>query len=130
MPAGRYLAPANGPDCIETAPGYGDCGVRTLVLTGPPLYRFDLRTSKRVTIAGSTTFELRAELLNAFITPWFEAVSTTSTNPDNWRVTDAQGAFSESGPLVWTGEGSHTLRVQVGGALSNTVSFVVSSCPP
>ncbi len=24
VPTGRYLAPANGPDCIETAPGYGD----------------------------------------------------------------------------------------------------------
>ena len=34
-PTGRYLAPANGPDCIEIAPGSGDCGVRTLVITGP-----------------------------------------------------------------------------------------------
>ena len=30
-PTGRYFAPANGPDCIETINGnYGDCGVRTL----------------------------------------------------------------------------------------------------
>ena len=29
---------ANGPDCIETiAGGYGDCGIRTLVVTGPML---------------------------------------------------------------------------------------------
>ncbi|HEY7499985.1 MAG TPA: TonB-dependent receptor [Vicinamibacterales bacterium] len=90
VPTGRYLAPANNPDCIEVAPGFGDCGVRSLVVSGPPLYRFDLSTSKRVTIAGSTTFEFRAEFLNAFNTPWFEAVTTTSTNPDNWRVTNAQ----------------------------------------
>jgi hypothetical protein len=29
-------------------------------------------------------------MLNAFNTPWFEAVVSTSTNPDNYRVTDAQ----------------------------------------
>jgi len=29
-PTGRYLAPANGPDCLETTPGFGDCGVRAL----------------------------------------------------------------------------------------------------
>jgi hypothetical protein len=94
VPTGRYLAPANGPDCIEVAPGYGDCGVRSLVVTGPPLYRFDLSTSKRVTIRGNTNFEFRAEFLNAFNTPWFEAVTSTSTNPDNYRVTDADGARS------------------------------------
>ena len=34
-PTGRYLGPANGPDCIETAPGYGDCGMRSLIVNGP-----------------------------------------------------------------------------------------------
>ena len=34
---GRYLAPANGPDCIETAPGYGDCGLRSLIVNAPRL---------------------------------------------------------------------------------------------
>jgi hypothetical protein len=90
VPTGRYLAPANGPDCIEIATGFGDCGVRSLVVTGPPLYRFDLSTSKRVYIKDRVNFEFRAELLNAFNTPWFEAVVSTSTNPDNYRVTDAQ----------------------------------------
>src|SRR3954470_8226194 len=31
VPTGRYMAPANGPDCLETSPGAGDCGVRSLV---------------------------------------------------------------------------------------------------
>src|SRR5207244_8808638 len=52
-PTGRYLAPANGPDCIETTPSYGDCGVRSLVVNGPPLVRFDLSLVKRVKIRGS-----------------------------------------------------------------------------
>ena len=45
--------------------------------------------SKRIAIKGSTNFEFRAEFLNAFNTPWFEAVAQASNNPDNYRVTDA-----------------------------------------
>ena len=103
VPTGRYIAPANGPDCIEIAQGFvnnanaqtgfGDCGVRSLVVTGPTLVRFDLSTSKRIPIKGNTNVEFRAELLNAFNTPWFEAVTgannNTYSNPDNFRVTDA-----------------------------------------
>ena len=59
-PTGRYLAPANGPDCIEIAQsnvsrphtGYGDCGAREVVVTGPPQVRFDLGVVKRVPIVG------------------------------------------------------------------------------
>ena len=98
VPTGRYLAPANGPDCIEVAGtnvinGSGQCGVRSLVVTGPTLVRFDLSTSKRFAITGNTNFEFRAEFLNAFNTPWFDAVTgvanNTYTNPNNFRVTDA-----------------------------------------
>ena len=89
VPTGRYMAPANGPDCIEIAAGQGDCGVRSLVVAGPTLFRFDLSASKRIAIKGSTNFEFRAEFLNAFNTPWFEAVAQASNNPDNYRVTDA-----------------------------------------
>jgi len=98
VPTGRYLAPANGPDCIEiagtnTINGSGQCGVRSLVVTGPTLVRFDLSTSKRIQIRGDTNFEFRAEFLNALNTPWFEAVTgvanNTYSNPNNFRVTDA-----------------------------------------
>ncbi len=98
VPTGRFLAPANGPDCIEVGQtnaltGNGDCGVRSLVVTGPMLVRFDLSTSKRIAIKGNTNVEFRAEFLNAFNTPWFEAVTgsanNTYSNPDEFRVTDA-----------------------------------------
>jgi hypothetical protein len=46
-PTGRYFAPANGPDCIETAPGYGDCGERSIIVNGPSLVRFDIGISKK-----------------------------------------------------------------------------------
>jgi hypothetical protein len=72
-PTGRYLAPANGPACIETAPGYGDCGVGSLVVNGPPLVRFDVSAVKRVRIRGRVTFEFRGELQNALNKPYFNA---------------------------------------------------------
>ena len=75
-PTGPYLAPANGPDCIETAPSAGDCGVRSLVANALPLVRFDLSMVKHVKIHGSVNFEFRAELLNAFNRPYFSPAST------------------------------------------------------
>jgi hypothetical protein len=80
VPTGRYLAPANGPDCIETAPSFGDCGVRSLVVNAPPLVRFDLAAVKRVKIHGNVNFEFRAEFLNAFNRPYFNPVSNNSTS--------------------------------------------------
>jgi hypothetical protein len=70
VPTGRYLAPANSQDCIETAPAFGDCGIRSLVVNGPPLYRFDLTAAKRVKVRG-VSVEFRAEMLNAFNQPYF-----------------------------------------------------------
>jgi hypothetical protein len=77
-PTGRYLAPANGPDCIETEPGFGDCGVRSLVVNGPPLVRFDMSIVKRMRVHGRVTFEFRGEFLNAFNSPYFNPASTVS----------------------------------------------------
>jgi carboxypeptidase family protein len=78
-PTGRYLAPANGPDCLETEPSAGDCGIRSLVVNGPPLFRFDIGASKRFRIHNNVTFEFRAELLNAFNKPYFNPASTAGT---------------------------------------------------
>ena len=106
-PTGRYLAPPNTLGCIETAQsdagdpltGIGDCGVRSLVVTGPKLVRFDLSAVKRVPIKGRVNFEFRAEFLNAFNTPWFEAVADASDDPDDYRVEDAQSGRTVQ--LVW-----------------------------
>lgn len=66
-PTGRYFAPANGPDCIESvAGGYGDCGVRSLVVTGPPVLNFDLSVRKRVRVTGRVTYELSLDVFNVF----------------------------------------------------------------
>ncbi len=65
-PSGRYFAPANGPDCIEVAGDFGDCGIGELVLTGPMFKQFDIAVAKRIALFGRTNLELRAEALNAF----------------------------------------------------------------
>ena len=94
-PTGRYFAPANGPDCIEIDNGaqYGDCGTRSLVVTGPLLQQHDISVSKRVKVVGRTNFEFRLEMLNAFnhvnfvpvgglgsATAAYEVTAQTSTN--------------------------------------------------
>jgi len=41
-PSGKYIAPADGLDCIETIRGWGDCGLRSVVFTGPMYKQFDI----------------------------------------------------------------------------------------
>jgi hypothetical protein len=103
-PAGRYFAPANGPNCIELTPtvvgtsssqGYGDCGVRAIVLNGPKFQQHDIRFAKRTTIVGHTNLEFAAQLLNAFNHPNFLPVAgTTAANPgllSSYQLTGLQG---------------------------------------
>jgi carboxypeptidase family protein len=66
-PSGRYFAPANGPDCIETiASAYGDCGVRTLIVSGPRIQNIDMSLRKQVPIKGRVNFELSVDAFNVF----------------------------------------------------------------
>jgi hypothetical protein len=79
-PAGRYMAPANGPDCLEVTPGFGQCGTRSLVITAPRLIRFDLSAVKRIQLRGRTSAEFRVEMLNALNSPYFNPnVNNTTT---------------------------------------------------
>jgi len=64
-PSGRYFAPANGPDCIESiANSYGDCGVRTLVLTGPRIQNIDMSLRKKFNISRRSSYELSFDIFN------------------------------------------------------------------
>ncbi len=80
-PSGRYFAPANGPDCIEVAPGFGDCGTGNLVVAGPLFQQWDLAVSKRVRVFGRTNAEFRVEALNVFNHHNFDPSNFRSTNP-------------------------------------------------
>ena len=56
---------------------------------------------------------------------------TSNGNPwevPDWGKTDTNGTFSETGTFVAGAEGNHSVRVDVGGRVSNAVSFDVSRC--
>jgi hypothetical protein len=94
-PTGKYFAPANGPDCIEIAGAFGDCGSRATILNGPRFQQHDIRFAKRTTIVGHTNLEFAAQLLNAFNHPNFLAVSGIgSTTLAGYQVTGTQGQES------------------------------------
>lgn len=91
-PTGRYFAPANGPDCIETiSSGYGDCGTRTLVVPGPLFKNVDLSIAKLTRITGRLRAEFRFELLNAFNWVNFAPVTGIGNDPDDYEVTGLNG---------------------------------------
>jgi len=92
-PAGRYFAPANGPDCIEDDPnaGYGKCGTGTLVVTGPTFQNYDLSIVKRIPIVGRVVGEFRVEALNVFNNVNFAPVGGIGNNADNFEVTGLTG---------------------------------------
>jgi hypothetical protein len=48
----------------------------------------------------------------------------------DWRKTTGDGTRLEIGVFTAGTEGTHYLRVEVGGMLSNVVSFTVSNCRP
>ncbi|MDO8681064.1 MAG: carboxypeptidase-like regulatory domain-containing protein, partial [Acidobacteriota bacterium] len=99
-PSGKYLAPADSIDCIETIRGWGDCGLRSVVFTGPMFKQFDIGISKRVPTWNRATAEFRIDVLNAFdhvnFVPVSGMVAGTTTanasnrangaNPDNYDV--------------------------------------------
>ena len=65
-PTGRYFAPANGPDCIEVANGYGDCGVRSLIVQGPPIIRFDMSLMKDIMVTSRVGLQFQVQVFNVF----------------------------------------------------------------
>ena len=94
-PAGKYFAPANGPDCIETiSNGYGDCGARSIVITGPMFKLVDMSVVKAVPIAGRVRAEFRLEMLNAFNFVNYVPVTGLGTDPDDYEVTGLNGAVT------------------------------------
>jgi hypothetical protein len=107
-PSGKYVAPADSLDCIETVRGYGDCGLRNVVLTGPMIKQVDIGLAKRVQIAGQANVEFRVDVLNAFnnvnfvpVSGMVNGVTTDNTlnrangaNPDDYDVTTLTGVNS------------------------------------
>lgn len=93
-PIGRYFAPANGPDCLEVDNGadYGECGMRSLVVTGPLFKQHDVSVAKRVRLFGRSDVEFRLEMLNAFNHANFIPVGGIGNSLANYEVTGLTGA--------------------------------------
>ena len=87
-PSGKYFAPANTPDCIERISNdYGDCGVRSFVLTGPMVANFDLSIRKRVRIAGRVQYEFSLDIFNVFNrTTFVPELGIGETDLDEWQL--------------------------------------------
>jgi hypothetical protein len=90
-PEGRYFAPANGPDCMETINvNYGDCGKRTFVIQGPVFWTMDLNVVKIIPVGGRRSFEVRLDAFNLFDTVNYSPeTGIGSTNRDGWKVDSA-----------------------------------------
>jgi len=98
-PTGRYLAPADSFECIETIRGEGRCGVRSLVVQGPMFQQHDLSIVKRIGLVGRVNAEFRLDALNVFDNVNFSpqsgiTVSGTGTSANfNRAVGSTQTAY-------------------------------------
>jgi hypothetical protein len=98
-PSGRYIAPADRVDCIETIRGQGACGQRSVVVTGPFFKQVDFSVVKRVPLWSRVSAEFHIDVLNAFDTVNFVPVAGTTitgnradgSDPDNYDVTTLTG---------------------------------------
>ncbi len=88
-PTGRYFAPANGPDCIESTSGYGDCGARSVIVTGPPSVRFDMSMSKDIRVTSRVGFQFQVQVFNVFNRVNFGTNSYVGSTSDSFQVTGA-----------------------------------------
>ena len=61
--AGRYFAPAGGPNCNFIYPG--DCGTQELWFNGRWFGEMDFRLAKQFQLPGRARFEFSAEVFNA-----------------------------------------------------------------
>ena len=88
-PTGRYFAPANSPTCIETTTGYGECGVRSLIVTGPKVFRVDMNIVKQLKVVKTVALEYQLQIFNLFNTVNFNPVNYVGATADSYQVTSA-----------------------------------------
>jgi hypothetical protein len=111
-PRGRYIAPADSLDCIETIRGEGKCGVQSVILTGPLFKQFDLSVVKSVKVAGEVNVEFRVDALNVFNNVNFVPVTgITVSNTGSSTVFNRSEGSSQSAYEISTLTGTNTARV-------------------
>jgi hypothetical protein len=93
-PTGRYFAPANYDNCIETINNnYGDCGERSFVVTPQWFRAFDLSFVKEVRLTGRKNLQFRVDMLNALDMVIFNPeTGIGNTTLADWQVTGADSS--------------------------------------
>jgi hypothetical protein len=90
LPTGRYLAPANGPDCVGYAEVQCPGTKLTRLVTGPGYFKTDMSFVKRVNFGGRYSIEARMDLFNIFNTINFTPTNRNGANAiTSWDVTAA-----------------------------------------
>jgi len=87
LPTGRYLAPANGPDCVGYAEVQCPGTALTRYITGPSYFKTDVSFVKRVNVSRRFNIEARMDIFNIFNTINFNATSRNGSNQyTSWDV--------------------------------------------
>jgi hypothetical protein len=74
---------------METVNGFGDCGVRSLIVTGPKVVRFDFNFIKRIRVTERIWLEGQAQVFNVFNNVNFNPVNYIGSVSDSFQVTGA-----------------------------------------
>jgi hypothetical protein len=90
-PTGRYIAPAGIGNCQDLIGG--TCGFNNLVIYGPRFMKFDLGITKRVGLGERRSFQITANVLNAFNEPNFRFGGAGA----NTAATGFGGTFGQMG---------------------------------
>jgi hypothetical protein len=89
VPTGRYLAPPNGPDCVQYYAGQCPGTKVTRIVTGPMFWKVDLSFVKRIPVYKNIRVEARMDLYNAFNTINYTSNWAMGATVLNWQVTAA-----------------------------------------
>ena len=94
LPTGKYLAPANGPDCVGYAEVQCPGTALTRYITGPSYFKTDVSFVKRVNFGGRYSIEARMDIFNIFNTINFNPRDNSNGNNRGntvtaWQVTSA-----------------------------------------
>ncbi len=100
-PEGQYIAPANGPDCIQLRAG--DCAPRSLLLRAPWFARLDIGLSKRIRMKGRSSVEVAFEVLNVMDNINFTPVANPGSGATIFQTTgiymDQNNTYDPGGRL-------------------------------
>jgi hypothetical protein len=92
-PEGRYFAPANGPDCIELKDG--DCAPVAQILLTPWFTRFDIGVTKKISLGGNRSIELRGDVLNVFDNINFTVTDNSRTPGTGGGIFQTDSAYRD-----------------------------------